>query len=425
LGKLNLKLLHYLSLLVSVIFILSGGSGVTNAGTTAAFAHGTDTISAESRVTCQYIGEYSIDRLNEILTKEAQAFTPPFHVEFPRPANAVKLYRIKYSTVIPEQQNRQVTASGLIALPDVQAKVLPVVSFQHGTVFNRTSVPSNPDDPYSTETRLMIARFAGMGYMVIAADNIGKGVSTEPDNYMVKESTAQACLDMLYAAQKVCPEHNVAMGDLFLSGWSQGALSTVIFLNKLESLGIPVRASVSVCTPNDLYAMFARFTNVHTDLDVQWTIGVVCLMICSYEEYYDMKGLSAIAIKPEYLQAARDLYSNKKGWGDVAGSLPATTKELLQEDFAAEADLGENSFCRQLKENVAYRWRFKTPTRFYWGQIDEVITPYINTLPVEYQHTIGGATSQAVFAGEKANHRGTFLYSVLDQKIWFDELLQQ
>jgi hypothetical protein len=41
----------------------------------------------------------------------------------------------------------------------------------------------------------------------------------------------------------------------------------------------------------------------------------------------------------------------------------------------------------------------------------------------DYQKMIGGATAQAVFAGKDANHRGTFLYAVRDQKDWFDELL--
>ena len=72
--------------------------------------------------------------------------------------------------------------------------------------------------------------------------------------------------------------------------------------------------------------------------------------------------------------------------------------------------------------NRSYDWRFKTPTHYYYGQIDEVVTPDMVKLPVAYQATMGGAEAQAICAGEKADHRGTFLFAVKDQKQWFDEM---
>ena len=84
--------------------------------------------------------------------------------------------------MIPEQGNRPTLASGLVAVPQTAQKKLPVVSYQHGTVFTRTAVPSRPEE--SDETRIVTARLAGSGYVVIGADYIGKGDSTEPDSYM-------------------------------------------------------------------------------------------------------------------------------------------------------------------------------------------------------------------------------------------------
>jgi hypothetical protein len=227
---------------------------------------------------------------------------------------------------------------------------------------------------------------------------------------------------MLLAAQEVLSSLKISRSGLFLSGWSQGAYNTVLFLNKLEDAGIPVTASASACTPSDPYAVIVRFINVRTDLDVNWSVGIVGLIINAYERYYDLPGLSSSAIKPQYWQAVHDLYTNKKSWFEVESLLPATTQDLLREDFIKSASLGNDRFFLKLRENAAYRWRYKTPTRFYWGQIDEVIAPYIATLPADYQTTIGGAASLAVFAGKDANHRGAFLYALRDQKDWFDGL---
>lgn len=370
-------------------------------------------------VTYQLVGEYSVARLNKILTEEVAKFST-FPMVFPPADNPVMLYKVVYSTVIPEDHNRPVTVSGLIAVPLVKDTTLPVVSYQHGTVFSRNGVPSSPED--SMETRLMVARFSGQGYLVVAADYIGKGISNEPDGWLVKGVTAQACLDMLLAAKAVCADLGLNPGDLFLSGWSQGSFSTSAFMNRLENIGIPVKAAAMASAPNDIYLCFNRWINVPSDLDVSWLVATASMMVNSYERYYNLPGLSTAAIKPSYWQAARDFYNNTITWEQAEKILPAKTRDLFQENFINQCSLASNRFSKQQQENLSYGWRFKTPTRYYYGQIDEVVTPYMVKLPVEYQSTLGGAVAQAVFAGEKADHRGTFLYAVKHQKDWFDEL---
>jgi len=372
-----------------------------------------------SGVKYQYLGEYGVGRLNKILTSELASFSS-FPMVYPPAGNPVKLYKVVYHTVIPEDNNRPVQVSGLIAIPVVKAGVLPVVSYQHGTVFSRTEVPSSPEE--SMETRLMVARFAGQGYIVIAADYIGKGVSQEHDSWLVKESTAQACLDMLQAARAVCASLNVVPGELFLSGWSQGSFSTSAFLRRLETIGIPVKAAAMASAPNDIYLCVTRWIHVPSDLDVNWLVATAAMLVNSYEHYYDLPGLSTTAMKPQYWQTAHDFCNNTITWEQAEKSLPGKVKDLFQEDFLNHGSLVSSRFFQQMQRNCSYNWRSKTPAHYYYGLIDEVVTPYMVKLPVEYQQTLGGAQAQAVFAGENADHRGTFVFAVNDQKRWFDEL---
>lgn len=375
--------------------------------------------SVPSSVRYEHIGDYTVERLNKILTEELAAFSA-FKISYPPAKNAVRLYKVFYQTVIPEQGNKPTTASGLVAVPQVAQTALPVVSYQHGTVFTKTAVPSRPEE--SMETRLMIARFAGQGYVVIGADYVGKGESPEPDSYMVKDVTAQACLDMLFASRAVCADLGLAQGDLFLSGWSQGAWATMQFRHKLEELDIPVKAAATASTPSDLYLMLTRWINNPTSLDASWLLGTPILFINAYERYYDLPGLSQAAIKEQYWQAAKDLYENRTDWEQAAKILPATVRELLRPEFAAQSSMGTSRFYRRLQDNQAYQWRYRTPSRYYYGKIDEVMPPYVATLPVDYARTAGGAPAEAVYAGDSADHRGTFLFGVLDQKDWFDSL---
>lgn len=368
----------------------------------------------------QFIGQYSVERLNKILTSELAEFSS-FPMKYPAAKNPVNLYKVIYNTVVPEDNNRPVQVSGLIAIPEVDSKTLPVVSYQHGTVFARDEVPSCIEK--SMETRLIIARFAGQGYIVIAADYIGKGVSNEPDSWMVKESTAQACLDMLLASRAVWSDLKITPAELFLSGWSQGSFSTSAFINRLEKIGIPVKAAAVASAPNDIYLCVSRWIHVESKLDVNWLVATAAMLVNSYEHYYKLPGLTAAAIKPQYLQTAREFCANRMTWEDAEKKLPAKVKDLFQEEFLNQGSLVANSFFKQMQLNCSYNWRFKTPVYYYYGTIDEVVTPYMVQLPVEYQRTLGAAKAQAIFAGENANHRGTFVFAVNDQKNRFDELL--
>lgn len=367
------------------------------------------------------IGQYDVAQLEKILTTELADFeTAPTGIEFPTPRNGVRLYRVIYPTVIPEKNNQPTEASGLVAVPDVPAEgqTFPLVSWQHGTVFTKTAVPSFPEE--SMETRLVVAHLGGNGYVVIGADYIGKGLSSAPDSYMVRESTIQACADMLAAAKLVLADLGISTDSLFLSGWSQGAYSTQVFRRRLEEQGVPVMAAATAATPSSPMMLAIRWINKRTPFDVQWVLGTWSLLLNSYEYYYDLPGLAYTAIRTNYLQQALDLYANKVGWEDVESSWPQTPPEFLNADFAAQSALVGNRFYRLMQENEAYQWRSKTPARYYYGAADEVIAPYIATLPVGYQETLGGAEATAVFAGEQANHRGAFIFGVHDQKNWFD-----
>jgi len=98
-------------------------------------------IQASPNVRYQLIGTYDVKRLNTILTKEIPAATGDQKAVYTPAKNAVKLYRVEYSSVIPEQNNRPTIASGLIAIPVINNNNLPMVSYQHGTVFGKKKYP--------------------------------------------------------------------------------------------------------------------------------------------------------------------------------------------------------------------------------------------------------------------------------------------
>lgn len=384
---------------------------------------------AGGSVQYQYITTFDLAKLNKILDTELNEFlngsTMPFENfkgKFVAPKYPVKLYRVKYNSVIPELNNQPTVASGLVAIPENGKDSMPIVSYQHGTVFGKTQVPSFPDE--SMETKMMIAVFASQGYIVTGADYFGLGISTMPNSYLVKESSEQACLDMLFAAKNVLNANKIKQGPLFVHGWSQGGWTNMTFLRKLESLNIPVVAAATASAPVDGAVIVNRWMNNYQPIDAVWLPACATNFIFAKDQY-NFPGLAARAIKPEYYQAAKDFYEFKIDWPTYYSRTKGKIYEVFNQEFMATGNIANEPFWKLLEEMQAYRWRCKTPLINYYGDSDEVVPVYIAKLPEGFHQVLGGGSNtKAISAGPKADHRATYIYSVIHVKPWFDSFLK-
>lgn len=233
----------------------------------AALAEDNAPVTVASGVSYELMTRWDVDRLNQILETDTPAFTGVAVIYTPA-VNAVRLYRVTYPSVVPEEGNRPIVATGLIAVPDTAGTSFPMLSYQHGTVYGKEEVPSFPEQ--SPETQLAIAQFAGQGYVVIGADYFGMGDSKEPEGYVVKASHQQACHDMLEAAEAVLGDLKIDTAALYLAGWSQGGFVTMAFLEKLEADGVKVAAAATASAPVDLFMVLNGFLNFPRKIDATW-----------------------------------------------------------------------------------------------------------------------------------------------------------
>jgi pimeloyl-ACP methyl ester carboxylesterase len=366
-----------------------------------------------SGVSYELIARWDVDKLNRILTTD----TPGFFgvpVTYTPARNAVKLYRVRYSSVVPERGNRPILTSGLVAVPDTAETSFPMVSYQHGTVYGKEQVPSFPDQ--SAETQLMIAQFAGQGYVVIGADYFGMGDSKEPESYLVKGSQQQAPADMIVAGRAVLSALKLKDTKLFLAGWSQGGYVTMALLEKLEADRVAVKAAVTASGPTDGFATFYGFLGFPRKIDAAWIPTIFILAAFSYEEYYGVPGLAKALLTEESYDNARKAYLREKF--DVA-AIPTDLHKLIKPEFYDAQTFTDSAFGRLLAQNHAYRWIIKTPVRNYYGLTDEAIRIEIGKLPMTWQQAVGNDKVEAVPTGD-TSHRGTFATAVPQWKIWFD-----
>lgn len=375
-------------------------------------------VEVASSVHFELIGHWDAARLNAILTQDAPQFFG-VKVAYTPARNGVRLYRVTYGSVIPERGNRPIVASGLLAVPDGVKGPLPLLSYQHGTVYERQQVPSFPEQ--SGETRLMLAQFAGQGYVVIGADYFGLGTSTADEGYLVKESQQQATYDMLQASRAVLAHLGLSTSKLVLGGWSQGGFVTLALLERLESLNEPVAGAATASAPADVFLGLNGFLNFPRKNDASWISALFILTAFSFENYYAVPGLARGLFTDESYDIARKIYTRAPY---DAAQMPTDLKALIRAEYFDPHYFAASIYGRLLKEKTtAYRWVIKTPLRTYFGANDEIISPGLGQLVARYQQAMGaGNTKVEAISTGPTDHRGTFATAVPLWKSWFDGL---
>ncbi len=380
----------------------------------------------------------SIKELNTILTAERNSFSENHPKNYKMPhysaaKNDIDIYKVSYDSIIPELNNKPIKATGLIAIPKLlNTSKLPVISYQHGTVFRKNDVPSNAfsdaKNPLSFETRLMVAQFASQGYIVIAADYFGMGDSTEPESYTLKASEQQACLDLYKASLAFLEnEKSIIPSALFLSGWSKGGLVTTGFLEKLESLDIPVTAASTASSPNDLFAAMNGWIYKPRKIDASWLNTLVALTVFSYENYLSKPGLAKDVLKTAYYDDLKKIYErdfkDQTELLDILNRIPIKIKDILNDNYSNPSYFADSEYGKILASMQTYRRVFSTHVKMYYGDLDQVIFVPIGKLASSYQESMGSKTidTEQVLAGD---HHRTFLTAVAGQKKWFDTLIK-
>jgi len=363
----------------------------------------------------ELIGQWDVNRLNTILSTDTPKFAG-ITVSYTPARTGVRLYRISYDSVVPEKGNKPIRASGLLALPDNAGATLPVVSYQHGTVYGRQEVPGFPEQ--SPETQLMIAQFAGQGYAVVGADYFGMGISTEPEGYLVKASHQQACFDFLVAAKGVMADLGRQSSKLYLAGWSQGGFVTMALLEKLERSGVKVDGAATASAPLDLGVAMSGFLSYPRPFDAVWLNSIFILSAFSYENYYGVPGLARSLINEPYYDAARKAYERQPF---NAADIPSDLHKLLKAEYFDPHYFADSAFGKLIAATQSYRWVIKSPVRNYYGETDEAITVGVGRMAQTYAQALGAGNPmvEAVSTG-KTTHRGTFATAVPQWKAWFD-----
>lgn len=400
--------------------------------------------------TVSFLTTVTAEQLNTMLSTERDKFlettTPGAGYILPAvstASNDVDLYVVRYFSRSPDVGNRRrVLASGLLALPKIaDVSSIPLVSYQHGTVWGKYEVPSyafrstNPDGyahyDNAYETRYMVGLFAGNGYAVMAADYFGMGDGSRSNEaYMIKRSTAQVNYDLYVAVRRYLATKNMNVSKFFLGGWSQGGLNTTGFLELLESRRVTVDGAFTAAAPNDPFAALNGVLFHPRELDAPWINTILALTIFSCEKYMGPRGLARATIHSDYYDGFKTIYertSYPTELFELLGKWNGTANKMyLRSSLHRPASFANSDYGKCLAANETYRQEIKTDLHMYYGSVDEVIRPRVAQLAHDYQDAMVDTgeenTSNTItpILVQGADHRRTFISAAVDAKAWFD-----
>ena len=276
------------------------------------------------------------------------------YLENLQPRYAVTSYRIEYLTVGATGQT--VKASGLVSVPNKPAGAKsPVLSYQHGTIFRDAEAPSN--NAVASEISVVMA---SLGYIVLAPDYVGYGVSKGvPHPYLQAAPMAASVIDFLTAAKTWRQQTGVYDNQqLFLTGYSEGGYATMAAHRALHAGNLPHLQQLRMVVPG------AGPYNVQATLDS--LIDIV----------RDKNKVLGALIQPGFLK--------KLGGSAQREVRRALLKELIPDDADTSIDalfldnfLSDDVKATDRLSNV-HNWRPQVPVYLYHGRDDQTV-PYASS----------------------------------------------
>ncbi len=347
----------------------------------------------EYLVSYESMKSYSKQDILSVL-EETQMALPVIQMFVQNDVNAI---RITYHTV--DVDGQPVVASGALLVPATNA-AYPMLSFQHGTIYDPSEAPSVPGSYYTD----LGAFLSSTGFITVLPDYLGYGASAHISHpYQHRQSLATATRDMIRASYEYFQVVGLTKPSdkLFLSGYSQGGYATMATLKLIQEAHhdeFNVRAATVGAGPYNktasvkyLLGLDEEHENINTFI---WVLDVYNKSFASlqrpYSYYYNEPWAGII---------------EQEGVFAVVDNNPATLfTEAFKMGILQETDA---EMLAVFAENDIFSWRPEVPLQLYHGTGDKLV-PFLNSQTAYDAMTAIGAKGIELKPIEGATHLSAF-----------------
>jgi pimeloyl-ACP methyl ester carboxylesterase len=306
----------------------------------------------------------------------------------------VEVFKVRYRTKF---KDREIEASGLVALPVGASGSVSMISFQHGTIAADSDAPST--SPLNDQTTLLYATLASPGLIAVIPDYIGFGASADIVHpYYVEKATADAVIDNLKAARDLANDKGLSFNkNLFLAGYSQGGYATMAAHKAIETNGLNgfnLKASFPAAGGYDVKGMQEYFFGQQT-YEQPYYLAYVAL---SYQNYYAWSAQSlSDFFKEPFASKIPSLFNGTNGATQINNELTTTVGDFITADALSniDSDSKYSALVSAFNENSLLDWTPKIRMVMYHGNAD-VTVPYQNSVDTYNTFISNGASSDVV-----------------------------
>lgn len=356
--------------------------------------------------------EYNLVR--RFPAEELKAFFKLHHIpKVVLPVNhGLNIYEVVYNTYYADSSI--VKASGLLYVPIVEGKNMPLMIYNHGTEMCRDRSCS-----FTGEQSICLA-FATDGYIVLTPDYVGMGKGERDQLYMNAFTESHASVDMLTAAKVLLKQLDVNTNkQLFVTGYSQGghaAMATSRLLQTEYADQYPVTAASPMSGPYDLESTV--YNGRKNDYEYP---GFFMLLLQSYYESTGQIEKMGEALKAPYRTEIPPLITGNYPVQEIDKLLPDTVMKAVTEDFLTQFENDSTSgFRKYLHDNNVNDWIPEMPMKLCYCDADEEVN-YKNSVDTYARMKANGAKKVVLWrVGKKFGHVNCAQFAVIYTKMFFD-----
>ncbi len=331
---------------------------------------------------------------------------------------SVNVYKVLYETL--DKDSLPVIASGAFFIPVAPACHVPLMSYQHGTIFNKVEVPSQ----LSGGEIIIGFYLASDGYAVCMPDYLGLGDSPGLHPYLHAETEARSVADMLAASLEIFDSISLPWNSqLFLLGYSQGGHATMAahqLIQEHYNNYFSVTASAPMSGPYDLSGVQAAILSSESEYP---NPGYVPYLLLAYHDVYHIYNSISEFLQPPYDETLPPLFDGTHSLGEINDAMPDVPSEIIV-PAVLDSFINDPQYkLRYLLDlNNTYNWLPVNPLRMYYCEGDADVS-YLNAFVALDSFTAYGSNVvSAQSSGSFLDHGTCAVPSVLNAKGWFDDL---
>jgi dienelactone hydrolase len=336
----------------------------------------------------------------------------------------IKIYRLEYKTAF---EGDTIIASGLIAVPKSSNKKdeFPILSYQHALLLSNNDAPSVNQQANVTALATYIA---STGFIVIMPDYIGYGSADMYGHpFMHKESTANSVIDFIRASKEFIATEKPCKtnGNIFLSGFGEGASATLSALSAIENdaiLNYDLKVRASTCS-SGMYNLirFREWLLTQPKFDQPWYLAY---LLESFSRYAELEIDYSLVFNEPFASLVHGLVNGTRTYeqmNDLFGT--KSLEELLNAKFKNNETFNTDTVYAGLKEvftkNSIPAWKLNSSVSFYYGKSDNWIPADQSLAIFNDFRDVGGTTTIKIVALDGLDHETAVIPALVNSVNWF------